>query len=51
MNKNFISMYFTLDDFCIDMPDGGLRKDLDVQHTWKAQLKLSYVVFDGVNVV
>jgi hypothetical protein len=29
-SKNFISIYFPLDDFSIDMPDGGLRKGLNV---------------------
>jgi len=28
-----------LDDFCIDMPDDGLREGRNMQHACKAQLK------------
>jgi hypothetical protein len=33
------------------MPDDGLRKGRNMFHAYKSQVKVTYVVFDGVIVV
>ena len=35
----FVSLYLSLDDFCIDMPDDSLRSDRNLHHSCKARLK------------
>jgi len=35
----FVSLYLTLDDFCVDMLDDCLRRGRNVQRSYKAQLK------------
>jgi len=47
----FYLIYIFSDDFFIDISDDGLRKYRNLCHTCKSQLKQTYVVFDGMNVV